>query len=221
MNHKPGSLVCAGYDFKGGVFVRLSGAKFLALIGLFGAAFAAFPTAVRAEAPSGSSLRIEIEASISRRCGVAALGANSNDSGRIDEPTRIAFRFGLDCNTPFKIGVAAKNGALQLVDTASQIQNVGGFAYRKNYVAGLQFNTDQTGLVTAGECASSALTSANSACRFYGSEPGSGLYSGRNTSAIGKEGELTVTWQGDEGDNVRLAAGAYQEILTIIVAPST
>ncbi|MVZ97477.1 hypothetical protein EUU23_07135 [Sphingorhabdus sp. IMCC26285] len=210
-----------GCVFKGGVFVRLSGAKFLALSAIFVASFAFFPAATIAKAPSGSSLQIEIEASIGRRCGIAPLGANSNDSGRIDEPTRIAFRFGLDCNTPFKIGVAAKNGALQLVDTASQIQNVGAFAYRKNYVAGLQFNTDQTGLVTAGECASTSLTSANSACRFYGSKPGSGLYSGRDTSAIGKEGELTVTWQGDEADTVRLAAGAYQEILTIIVAPST
>lgn len=201
--------------------MRFSGIRFLAACAYFGAICASFPGEVQAKAPSGNTLLIDIEASISQRCGIAALGANSNDSGRIDEPTRIAFRFGLDCNTPFKIGVAAQNGALQLVGTNAQNAGTAGFAYRKNYVAGLQFNTDQTGLVTAGECASSALTSANTSCRFYGSEPGSGLYSGRNTTAIGREGELTVTWQGEDSDPVRLAAGAYQEILTIIVAPST
>lgn len=181
----------------------------------------AFPDHVVAKAPSGNTLLIDIEASISQRCGIAALGANSNDSGHIDEPTRIAFRFGLDCNTPFKIGVAAQNGALQLVGTSGTTAGTAGFAYRKNYVAGLQFNTDQTGLINAGECASTALTAANTNCRFYGSEPGSGLYSGRNTTAIGREGELTVTWQGEANDPVRLAAGSYQEVLTIIVAPST
>lgn len=201
--------------------MRFSGIRFLAACAYLGAICASFPGQVQAKAPSGNTLLIDIEASISQRCGIAALGANSNDSGRIDEPTRIAFRFGLDCNTPFKIGVAAQNGALQLVGTNAQNAGTAGFAYRKNYVAGLQFNTDQTGLVTAGECASSALTSANTSCRFYGSEPGSGLYSGRNTTAIGREGELTVTWQGEDSDPVRLAAGAYQEILTIIVAPST
>lgn len=201
--------------------MRISGNRLFAACALFSVVFAAIPENVQAKAPSGNTLHIDIEASISQRCGISALGSNSNDSGRIDEPTRIAFRFGLDCNTPFKIGVAAQNGALQLVGTNSQSVGTAGFAYRKNYVAGLQFNTDQTGLVAAGECASSTLTSANTNCRFYGSEPGSGLFSGRNTTAIGREGELTVTWQGEESDAVRLAAGAYQEILTIIVAPST
>ena len=201
--------------------MRFSGARFFAACAFFGVICTAFPENAQAKAPSGNTLQIDIEASISQRCGIAALGANSNDTGRIDEPTRIAFRFGLDCNTPFKIGVAAQNGALQLVGANGPNAGIAGFAYRKNYVAGLQFNTDQTGLVSAGECASSALTSANTNCRFYGSEPGSGLYSGRNTTAIGREGELTVTWLGETSDAVRLAAGAYQEILTIIVAPST
>jgi hypothetical protein len=201
--------------------VRFLGTKFFAACALFSVACAVIPENVQAKAPSGNTLSIDIEASISQRCGIAALGSNSDDGGRIDEPTRIAFRFGLDCNTPFKIGVAAQNGALQLVGTTGQNAGTSGFAHRKNYVAGLQFNTDQTGLVRAGECVSSALTSANTSCRFYGSEPGSGIYSGRNTTAVGREGELTLTWQGEESDAVRLAAGAYQEILTIIVAPST
>jgi hypothetical protein len=181
----------------------------------------AFPASASADPPVGSSLRIAVEASISQRCGIAALGPNSNDSGRIDEPTRIAFNFSLDCNTPFKIGVSAQNGALQLTGNAPAQLVTGGFASRKSYVAGLQFGTDQAGTVTAGECDSVSLMAASAACRFYGAEPGSGLFSGRDTTAIGREGQLTISWRGDDAEAVRLAAGTYQEILTIIVAPST
>lgn len=181
----------------------------------------AITSAVSAKPPKGDSLRIDIEASIERRCGIAALGAKSNDSGRIDQATRIAFNFSLDCNTPFKIGVAAEHGGLQLVGSTAPQQGKSGFSYRKAYVAGLQFNTDQAGTIAAGECASASLLAANATCRFYGAEPGSGLYSGRNITAIGREGELTVSWAGEDAEPVRLAAGVYKETITIIVAPST
>ena len=179
------------------------------------------PVAAQAKPPKGDVLQIDIEAKIGQRCGIAALGAKTNDSGRIDQATRIAFNFTLDCNTPFKIGVAAQHGGLQLAGTTTPQQGNGGFAYRKAYVAGLQFNTDQAGTIAAGECGSASLLAVNATCRFYGAEPGSGLYSGKNVTAIGREGELTVSWSGEDADTTRLAAGVYQETLTIIVAPST
>lgn len=179
------------------------------------------PCAALAKPPKGDVLQIDIEAQIGRRCGIAALGAKTNENGRIDQATRISFNFTLDCNTPFKIGVAAQHGGLQLAGTTAPQQGNGGFATRKAYVAGLQFNTDQAGTIAAGECGSASLLAAHATCRFYGAEPGSGLYSGRNITAIGREGELTVSWSGEDAESTRLAAGSYSETLTIIVAPST
>ena len=198
--------------------MKISGA-YLSAIAVVAAAL--IPATAQAKPPKGDVLQIDIEAQIGRRCGIAALGTKSNDSGRIDQATRIAFAFALDCNTPFKIGVAAQHGGLQLAGTTMPQQGNGGFATRKAYVAGLQFNTDQAGTIAAGDCGSASLLAANATCRFYGAEPGSGLYSGRNITAIGREGELIVSWGGEDADSTRLAAGVYQETLTIIVAPST
>lgn len=184
-------------------------------------AAALLSSAALAKPPKGDVLQVDIEAKIGQRCGIAALGAKTNDGGRIDQATRIAFNFSLDCNTPFKIGIAAEHGGLQLVGTTARQQGKNGFSNRKAYVAGLQFDTDQAGTIAAGECGSASLLAVNATCRFYGAEPGSGLYSGRNVTAIGREGELTVSWSGEDAESVRQAAGAYQETITIIVAPST
>lgn len=178
-------------------------------------------SAAQAKPPSGDVLRIDIAASIGQRCGIVATGANAYDGGRVDEATRVAFAFSLDCNTPFKIGVAAQNGALQLIGSNAASQPKNAFSVRKPYVAGLRFDTDLAGMISAGECASAALLASDASCAFYGTEPGSGLHSGRRNTAIGRQGELTVSWQGADAESVRLAAGSYQEILTIVVAPST
>jgi hypothetical protein len=169
----------------------------------------------------GDSLKIDIEASIGERCGISALGARSRDAGGIDIANSVSFNFVLDCNTPFRIGVAAQNGAMQLVSTAGASTNFGGFATRKAFVAGLVFNTDQDGLVDAGECDSDKLSAAQADCGFYGAQSGRGFSAGRHSTAIGTEGSLTVRWSGSERDQARLAAGTYEEILTIVVGPRT
>lgn len=177
--------------------------------------------AAAAKPPSGDSLKIDIEASISERCGISALGAKSKDGGRIDTAASVSFNFRLDCNTPFRIGVAAQNGAMQLVLTEPAPTHSDGFATRKAYVAGLAFNTDQDGLVDAGECDSAKLSAAQADCGFYGDRPGAGFSAGRRSTAIGTEGSLTVRWPGSEADTARLAAGIYEETLTIVVGPRT
>ena len=174
-----------------------------------------------AKPPSGDSLKIDIEATISERCGISALGAKSKDGGRIDTAASVSFNFRLDCNTPFRIGVAAQNGAMQLVSTEGASSDFGGFATRKAYIAGLAFNTDQDGLVDAGECDSVKLSAAQADCAFYSSQPGKGFSAGRQSTAIGKEGSLTVRWSSSDGDTARLVAGAYAETLTIVVGPRT
>ncbi len=174
-----------------------------------------------AKPPVSDSLKIDIEASIGERCGISALGAKSKDAGRIDTANSVSFNFKLDCNTPFRIGVAAQNGAMQLVSSEGASSDFGGFATRKAYIAGLAFNTDQDGLVDAGECDSVKLSAAQGDCAFYGAQPGKGFSAGRRSTAIGTEGSLTVRWSGSEGDTARLVAGAYSETLTIVVGPRT
>lgn len=194
---------------------------------MMGAVLPGVAVAKSSSVPTTNTLKIDIEARIAERCGIAAIGANSKDGGRIDVASTVSFNFRLDCNTPFKIGVAADQGALALVDTGdaqrarSNGQTSEGFATRKAYVASLQFATDQDGLVDAGECQSDNLTSKRGECDFFGNRPGTGFSAGRNSTAIGRDGSLTVHWQGEEGDAVRLAAGAYQEVLTIVVGPRT
>ncbi|WP_158258027.1 hypothetical protein [Sphingopyxis lindanitolerans] len=191
----------------------------------------AMPGAAAAKAPDTDTLKIRLEASIAERCGIAALGANDKDGGRIDRPSTISFNFRLDCNTPFRIGVSADQGAMALVEASGdrQIRRVAnaegltteGFATRKPYVASLQFATDQDGMVDAGDCDSNDLTSRKGDCQFFGNRAGSGFAPGRKSTAIGREGSLTVRWRGEEEQSVRLAAGDYQETLTIVVGART
>jgi hypothetical protein len=174
-----------------------------------------------AKPPVGDSLKIDIEASIGERCGISALGAKSKDAGRIDTANSVSFNFKLDCNTPFRIGVAAQNGAMQLVSAYALATDLGDFATHKGYIAGLSFNTDQDGLVDAGECDSVKLSAAQPDCVFYSAQPGKGFSAGRRSTAIGTEGALTIRWSGSEGDTRRLVAGTYEETLTIVVGPRT
>lgn len=189
------------------------------------------PGVATAKAPDTDTLKIRIEASIAERCGIAALGSKDKDGGRIDQPSTVSFNFSLDCNTPFRIGVSAEQGALALVEAggdgqAGRAVNAGrltaeGFATRKAYIASLQFATDQDGMVDAGDCDSNDLTVRKGDCQFFGNRPGSGFSPGRKSTAIGREGSLTVRWRGEEDQSVRLAAGDYKETLTIVVGPRT
>jgi hypothetical protein len=178
------------------------------------------PVAAIAKPPTGDKLKIDIEASIGERCGIMALGPTTRENSRIDQASSVAFDFRLDCNAPFHIGVAARNGGLQLAGSTTA-QASDGFATRKRYQASLQFQTDQDGLVDAGECEAAALTSANNACSFFGDNPGQGFSPGRQTTAIGRDGSLTVSWTGDDAEAARFAAGTYEEVLTIVVGPRT
>ena len=73
--------------------------------------------------------------------------------------------------------------------------------HARSYVAGLQFGTDQAGYGYRRRLrVRQSLTAASAACRFYGAEPGSGLFSGRDTTAIGREGQLTISWRGDDAE---------------------
>ncbi len=197
--------------------MRLSGA-----IGVcFGLLSIAFASAAHAKPKAGDVLTIDVSASIAQRCGVEAHGQRSNDTGRIDRATSISFNFRLDCNTPFRIGVSAQNGALTLASANGAIRDAAGFQLSKKYTVGLSFLTDQNGLVDVGSCSSDSLGPTGSACQFFGAQPGQGYSPGRQVTAIGRDGSLQVSWSGEDNEPVRHAAGEYQDALTIVVGPRT
>lgn len=178
--------------------------------------------AAAAKAPEGKPLKIDIVAKIAARCGIAANGARSNDEARIDQAETVTFGFTLDCNTPFRIGVATQHGGLRLLgaEADGSATDKQGFGVQKGYQVGLSFMTDQEGLVDAGKCDSEKLTSAAAQCDYYGASPGEGYSPGRQTTAVRQDGKLEIHWSDDAG-KIRLAAGAYQDILTVVVGPRT
>lgn len=170
---------------------------------------------------ASTTLEIDITAEVVGHCGIEAVGPRTNDNGRIDRASTVTFDFQLDCNTPFRIGLAAQNGGLRLDGAAPGATDAQGFAILKPYDVALSFATDQAGQVSAGSCAAAALNSSGSACAFYGAVPGDGFSPGEFVTAVQKNGALAVNWQGEDGDAVRLAAGDYRDVITVVVGPRT
>lgn len=195
---------------------RIYGAMTLAIAALPG-------VAAQAKAPDTQQLKIDIVAKIPERCGIAANGQRANDMVRLDQPQTVTFAFTLDCNTPFRIGVATRNGGLRLLGARGDgsLTDERGFGVQKRYDVGLSFMTDQDGLVDAGRCDAARLTAASAKCNYYGAAPGDGFSPGRKTTAVRQDGRIDIAWKGESDDAVRLAAGEYQDVLTIVVGPRT
>ena len=166
-------------------------------------------------------LKIDISAEVVGRCGVAATSPRTSELVRLDQPTTVTFDFELDCNTPFRIGLAARSGGMKLDDAAPGGADLHGFAATKPYDVSLRFGTDQAGQVDAGSCAASSLVPANGTCNFYGAVAGSGFSPGRFVTAVQQGGTLQVSWKGEDADPVRLAAGNYSDVITVVVGPRT
>lgn len=178
---------------------------------------------VQAKAPDTQQLKIDIVARIADRCGVTSNSARVNDEVPIDQPQNVSFGFTLDCNTPFRIGVATRNGGLRLLGTSNDgaVTDDHGFSIQKPYTVGLSFMTDQDGFVDAGECDSAHLTASVAKCAYFGSQPGDGFSPGRKTTAVRLDGKLAIRWTGEDGAHPRMAAGKYEDIITVVVGPRT
>lgn len=175
-----------------------------------------------AKPPRTDTIRIDVTAAIAPHCSVAATGARSNSDARLDVATSVAYGFSLDCNTPFRIGMAAQHGGLRLAGAPAGAHDLDGFAILKDYTVALSFDTDQHGVVDAGRCDASTLATAAGACAFYAAQSGEGFSPGRFTTAMHRAGTIAVGWTGEEmAGNARLAAGRYQDVLTIVVGPRT
>ena len=83
----------------------MAAAACLACTGLFAA------PAMAAELDQASSLKIEVHGTVTERCAISSPGdVNLGDLNQAGRQTEL--KFGLDCNVPFYMTVAAEHGAL-------------------------------------------------------------------------------------------------------------
>ena len=181
------------------------------------AAFADVDTMSRSDS---AKVDIEVSARVKDRCGVSSNTAHNADVARIDQSTTLTFAFKIDCNAPFAIGASSRHGGLQKVGAAPETSN--GFAIVKPYDVNLVVDTDSDTMRSA-KCASGLLSASGTGrgCEFFGTTAGQGM-SSRQRTAIGRDGTVTVHWNdGDMENGRRLAAGQYQDVITVIVGVRT
>lgn len=162
----------------------------------------------------GDSLQVDVRATIKERCGFAPGASASVDAPRdLEMAARLNVAVGLDCNTPYALGVTSQNGALVNIDARDDGT---GFAFDKRYRVSLALQTDK-GIVRSESCNSRELV-AGGRCEFATSVSGEGLKSGRGIS-VGRNAIITVDWPAQSTLPHRLAAGRYKDTLILVVGP--
>lgn len=194
---------------------RIHGA--LALVAIFapGAALA------KVQPSDTDQVSVEITAKIADRCGISAVGSKQSAMLQMDQAQTHTFNFNVDCNTGFRIGVIAGNGAMRMTGVGAQVRDLNGFAVERAYDVAMNLSTDNTTSINAGTCNSRDLAPGGGKCAFYGSpEANQGFSPGQNEAAANRPGSLTVSWSGDDlVEGRRLAAGTYQDTLTVEIGP--
>lgn len=160
-------------------------------------------------AQSNDSVSIDILASVPDRCGFASsTPAHQTREGNLEQAFRQDIRLKLDCNTPFSIHAVSRSGAL-VHTTASPDSS--GFAFSKTYNVQVAVETD-LGVVTSARCDSSTLRDGGN-CELAN---GRGLSSGQGV-AVDRDAILTIDWPDQSALPRRLAAGDYQDTITITI----
>lgn len=160
-------------------------------------------------AQSNDSVSIDILASVPDRCGFASsTPAHQTREGNLEQAFRQDIRLKLDCNTPFSIHAVSRSGAL-VHTTASPDSS--GFAFSKTYNVQVAVETD-LGVVTSARCDSSNLRDGGN-CELAN---GRGLSSGQGV-AVDRDAILTIDWPDQSALPRRLAAGDYQDTITITI----
>lgn len=158
---------------------------------------------------SNDSVSIDILASVPDRCGFASsTPAHQTREGNLEQAFRQDIRLKLDCNTPFSIHAVSRSGAL-VHTTASPDSS--GFAFSKTYNVQVAVETD-LGVVTSARCDSSNLRDGGT-CELAN---GRGLSSGQGV-AVDRDAILTIDWPDQSALPRRLAAGDYQDTITITI----
>ncbi|TCM20662.1 hypothetical protein EDF56_102325 [Novosphingobium sp. PhB165] len=174
---------------------------------------AALLSATSAHAHS-DSVSIDVVASIKERCGFAAGGPVSYNAPRdLESAADFSFAVGLDCNTPYALGVTSQRGALTNLDASD---DGSGFAFSKSYRVSISLETDK-GMVRSERCGSGDLIDGGR-CSFASPVPGNGLKSGPGIS-IGRNAVVKIDWPAQSTAQPRLAAGHYKDTLILVVGP--
>lgn len=174
------------------------------------AAFAIMPAAQART----DSIAIDVVARIKDRCGFAGNApANVTAPRDLESAADFSLAVGLDCNTPYALGVTSQHGALTNTDATD---DGSGYAFSKTYRVSVALETDK-GIVRSGRCVSSDMADGGR-CIFASLVPGRGLKSDAGIS-VGRNAVITIDWPAQGLSQPRLAAGHYKDTLILVVGP--
>lgn len=160
------------------------------------------------------SVAIDVVARIKERCGFASGGPVSIAAPRdLESAANFSLAVGLDCNTPYALGVTSQRGALTNVDASD---DGSGFSFSKRYRVSVALETDK-GVVRSAPCASDEMADGGR-CAFASLVPGRGLKSGAGIS-VGRNAVISIDWGAQASAQPRLAAGRYKDTLILVVGP--
>ncbi|WP_395397547.1 hypothetical protein WBP07_23665 [Novosphingobium sp. BL-8A] len=160
------------------------------------------------------SVAIDVTARIKERCGFASSGPDDLAAPRdLESAANFTVAVGLDCNTPYALGVTSQSGGLMNVDATN---DGSGYAFSKRYRVSVALDTDK-GIVRSQRCTSSEMEDGGS-CDFASLVPGRGLKSGSGIS-VGRNAVITIDWPAQATNEPRLAAGHYKDTLILVVGP--
>ncbi len=160
-------------------------------------------------------ITIEVIGEVPTRCGFASSEPIAQlPTLDLEQGARFDIRIRLDCNTPYAFGVVATHGLL--TNQTAQRYTSSGYAYSKPYSVSVALQTSR-GTVRSDACMSGDLVPGGR-CAFAAAAAGSGLSSGDGIS-IDQDAVLTVEWGDQSAMPNRLAAGDYQDTLTMVVGP--
>lgn len=170
-------------------------AAWLASAGLLGA------PAMAAELDQASSLKIEVHGTVTERCAISSPGdvnlGNLNQAGRHTE-----LKFGLDCNVPFNMTVAAERGAL-----ANREFPLG----QGPYAGSLPYQFDLS--IPVRKPSSSTVTRSFKSSDLVGG--GQSFSSGGGIATQGMDARVTL---GRAGGIAGLLGGDYSETINITIS---
>lgn len=161
--------------------------------------FAASPVSAT-ELDANSSQRLQVHGDVTQHCSIASPG--NVDFGDLDrDGLQATLAFGLDCNLPFVMNVAAQYGAL------TNIQNPAG---QGPYAGSLPYALDFS--IPASAPAPTVITDTFSSRDLIGGKSIS------SQGAIATEGMTVHVTLGHAGGEAGLLAGDYGETITITLS---
>jgi hypothetical protein len=154
---------------------------------------------------SADKVTVKLTGEIAPECSI--LGADGSDGSRkaldlgdVTQPGQADYLFVVNCNAPFDYQLEARNGALLLTDSTS---NVPGFTNRVPYQVSINIPTD--GIAIDDRCTGDTILAGQVRCQLKNS--GAGI-------ALKSKSRMTLAWS--PGEAVAMV-GKYQENITLTI----